>query len=137
MAERSGRSQSRSRSGGSSGRSSSRSSSSRSRSSSSRSSSSSSRTKSAARKGGKARGRQQTNDVLSDLEQLLGRGRDELADTRRRGSRAAGGARQQTDDATARVRSRVREAGDVALAQADRVRRTAGVGPSFPILGYD
>jgi len=83
------------------------------------------------------RGRKQTNDVLSDLEQLLGRGRDELADTRRRGSRAAGGARQQTDDATARVRSRVREAGDVALAQADRVRRTAGVGPSFPILGYD
>ena len=31
----------------------------------------------------------------------------------------------------------MREAGDVALAQADRVRRTAGVGPSFPILGYD
>ncbi len=83
------------------------------------------------------RGRKQTNDVLGDLEQLLGRGRDELADTRRRSSRAAGGAREQAGDATARVRSRVREAGDVALAQADRVRRTAGVGPSFPILAYD
>src|SRR5205085_946507 len=79
------------------------------------------------------RGRKQTNDVLGDLEQLLGRGRDEIGDVRKRGSRA----RRDAEDATSKMRARVREAGDVALAQADRVRRTAGVGPSFPILGYD
>jgi hypothetical protein len=28
-------------------------------------------------------------------------------------------------------------AADPALAQADRARRAAGVGPSFPVLGYD
>ncbi len=59
------------------------------------------------------RGRRQTSDVLSDLEQLLGRG---------------GGAG---------VAARARKAGDQVLAQADRARRVAGVGPSFPILGYD
>jgi hypothetical protein len=59
------------------------------------------------------RGRRQTTDVLSDLEQLLGRGR--------------GGD----------VAARARKAGDQVLAQADRARRVARVGPSFPILGYD
>jgi polyhydroxyalkanoate synthesis regulator phasin len=56
-------------------------------------------------------GRKQTNDVLKDLEQLLGRGRGSLG--------------------------RARSAADPVLAQADRARRAAGVGPSFPILGYD
>jgi len=59
------------------------------------------------------RGRRQTTDVLSDLEQLLGKGR---------GVGVAG---------------RARQAGDQVLAQADRARRVAGVGPSFPVLGYD
>jgi polyhydroxyalkanoate synthesis regulator phasin len=70
------------------------------------------------------RGRRQTTDVLSDLEQLLGRSR---------GSDVAARARKQVGDATARAR----DAGDQVLAQADRARRVAGVGPSFPILGYD
>ena len=82
------------------------------------------------------RGRKQTNDVLSDLEQLLGRGRDELQEGRRRSSRATGRTRQ-AGEASSRARATVRAAGDVALAQADRVRRTVGVGPSFPILAYD
>jgi hypothetical protein len=69
------------------------------------------------------RGRRQTSDVLSDLEQLLGRG----------GGDVAARARKQVGDATARAR----DAGDQVLAQADRARRVAGVGPSFPILGYD
>jgi hypothetical protein len=30
-----------------------------------------------------------------------------------------------------------REAADPAIAQADRARRTAGIGPTFPIIGYD
>jgi hypothetical protein len=32
---------------------------------------------------------------------------------------------------------RAREAADPGIALADRARRVAGVGPSFPILGYD
>jgi polyhydroxyalkanoate synthesis regulator phasin len=70
------------------------------------------------------RGRKQTNDVLSDLESLL-------AGTR--GSDAASRARRQVSEATARARS----AADPVLAHADRARRAAGVGPTFPILGYD
>ena len=70
------------------------------------------------------RGRRQTTDVLSDLEQLLGRSR---------GTDVAARARKQVGDATARAR----EAGDQVLVQADRARRVAGVGPSFPIMGYD
>jgi polyhydroxyalkanoate synthesis regulator phasin len=70
------------------------------------------------------RGRRQTTDVLSDLEQLLGRSR---------GTEVAARARKQVGDATARAR----EAGDQVIAQADRARRVAGVGPSFPIIGYD
>jgi len=70
------------------------------------------------------RGRRQTTDVLGDLEQLLGRGRS---------GDVAARARRQVGDATARAR----EAGDQVLVHADRARRVAGVGPSFPILGYD
>ena len=51
-------------------------------------------------------GYKQTNDVLADLEQLLGRARK--------------------SDAVDRV-----------VRGADRARRVAGVGPAFPILGYD
>jgi len=65
------------------------------------------------------RGQRQTSDVLKDLENLLGRGRSEI------GGRASG----------ARG-SAVRRASP-ALAQVDRVRRGAGVGPNFPITGYD
>jgi polyhydroxyalkanoate synthesis regulator phasin len=56
------------------------------------------------------RGQRQTSDVLKDLENLL-------------------------DTSKARGRA-VRRASPV-LAQADRLRRSAGVGPSFPITGYD
>ncbi len=70
------------------------------------------------------RGRRQTTDVLSDLEQLLGRGR---------GGDVAAKARKQVGDATARAR----DAGDQVLVHADRARRVARVGPSFPILNYD
>jgi polyhydroxyalkanoate synthesis regulator phasin len=87
------------------------------------------------------RGRQQTNDVLGDLEQLLGKATNEVdsrrSTARKRGTDAAGRARKQVGEATTRARARAREAADPVIAQADRVRRTAGVGPSFPILGYD
>jgi hypothetical protein len=83
------------------------------------------------------RGRKQTNDVLGDLEQLLGRGRGELegrtGGARKRGTTAARRARRQVEDAT----SKARKQAEPVLAQADRARRAAGIGPSFPISGYD
>ena len=64
-------------------------------------------------------GRKQTNDVLKDLERLLGRGR------------------QQVEGPLGKARARAVSAADPVLAQADRARRAAGVGPSVPVLGYD
>lgn len=78
------------------------------------------------------RGRKQTDDVLGDLEGLLGKA-GEVGGARKRGSEAASRARRQVSEATARARS----AADPVLAHADRARRAAGVGPAFPIIGYD
>jgi polyhydroxyalkanoate synthesis regulator phasin len=78
------------------------------------------------------RGRKQTDDVLGDLEELLNRAGD-VSSARKRGTDAASRARRQVSEATARARS----AADPVIAQADRARRAAGVGPSFPIIGYD
>jgi hypothetical protein len=72
------------------------------------------------------RGRKQTNDVLLDLERLLDRGRGGIDDR-------AGAARKQVSGA----RSKAARAASPALAQADRLRRAAGVGPSFPITAFD
>jgi polyhydroxyalkanoate synthesis regulator phasin len=77
-----------------------------------------------------ARGRKQTDEVLRDLESLLGRS---TGGARKRGNEAASRARKQVGQATARART----AADPVIARADRVRRTAGVGASFPITGYD
>jgi polyhydroxyalkanoate synthesis regulator phasin len=65
------------------------------------------------------RGRKETNDVLKDLEGLLAKG---TKDVRKQASGA---------------RKRAVRAASPALATADRARRAAGVGPSFPITGYD
>lgn len=62
------------------------------------------------------RGRQQTDDLLADLDRTLGRGR------------------QQIDSATRKARIATP---DRLVRSADRARRSIGVGPSFPILGYD
>jgi polyhydroxyalkanoate synthesis regulator phasin len=63
------------------------------------------------------RGRQQTDDLLKDIEGFVGRGREQLETATRRARR--------TDPVDRLVRS------------ADRARRTVGVGPLFPIVGYD
>jgi polyhydroxyalkanoate synthesis regulator phasin len=65
------------------------------------------------------RGQRQTSDVLKDLENLLDRSRSGVEE------RASG------------ARGRAVRRASPALAQVDRVRRTAGVGPNFPITGYD
>jgi polyhydroxyalkanoate synthesis regulator phasin len=63
------------------------------------------------------RGREQTDELLADLERLLGQGR------------------QRWDSATRRAKS----SGPVdrIVRGADKARRTVGVGPTFPISGYD
>lgn len=71
-----------------------------------------------------SRGRQQTEDLLKDLEQLMGRSR---------GTEAAGSARKSVD----RAADRALKAADPLLAHADRARRAVGMGPSFPIVSYD
>ena len=82
-------------------------------------------------------GRQQTDDVLRDLEQLLGRGRSQLEERtenmRGRSAGAARGARRSVGQAA----DAARKAADPLLVQADRARRVAGVGAAFPISGYD
>jgi polyhydroxyalkanoate synthesis regulator phasin len=82
-------------------------------------------------------GRQQTDDVMKDLEQLLGRGRTRLeartGNVRERSVEAARGARRSVG----RAADAARTAADPLLMQADRARRVAGVGPAFPITGYD
>jgi polyhydroxyalkanoate synthesis regulator phasin len=82
-------------------------------------------------------GRQQTDDVLKDLEQLLGRGRsrfeERTGNVRNRSVEAARGARRSVG----RAADAARTAADPLLVQADRARRVAGVGPSFPLTGYD
>jgi polyhydroxyalkanoate synthesis regulator phasin len=63
------------------------------------------------------RGRAQTDDLLGDLERMLDRGREQI------------------ESATRRVRGS--DSVDALVRAGDRARRTVGVGPSFPILGYD
>ena len=63
-----------------------------------------------------ARGRQQTDELLGDLDRTLGLGR------------------QQFDVASRRAR---KATPDKLIRSADRARRSIGVGPSFPVLGYD
>jgi len=83
------------------------------------------------------RGRKQTDDVLGDLEELLGAGLGE-AESRTAGARrAAAQAGKQVGDATTKARSRAVKTADPVLAQADRARRATGVGPSFPVIAYD
>jgi len=62
-----------------------------------------------------SRGRRQTDDLLGELEALLSRSREQIGGARRRVSAPA----------------------DRVIREVDRARRAAGVGPSFPIFGYD
>ena len=59
-------------------------------------------------------GRAQTEALLADVEQLLGRG-----------------------STTERVRATTQDAGEAVLRTVDRARRRVGVGSPFPISGYD
>jgi polyhydroxyalkanoate synthesis regulator phasin len=71
------------------------------------------------------RGRDQAEDLLSQLERVLAQVRE-----------APGRAKQQVGDRAGRARKRAVKAVDKPLAGADRVRRAARV-PGFPITAYD
>jgi polyhydroxyalkanoate synthesis regulator phasin len=64
-----------------------------------------------------SRGRQQTDQLLSDVERVIEFGRQQLGPATRG--------------------SRLSESIDVLVRSADRVRRSVGAGQTFPILGYD
>jgi len=66
-------------------------------------------------------GRQQTRDLLDEIEQLLTRGRGTIEDTAR----------------TAGERARNASGTDRVLKEVDRARRAAGLGPNFPITDYE
>jgi polyhydroxyalkanoate synthesis regulator phasin len=76
------------------------------------------------------RGRNYTDDLVKELERVLDQARRELESrtrpTRRRATQAAG-----------RAARAARDAADTPLAQADRLRRRAGVSSGGPITAYD
>jgi polyhydroxyalkanoate synthesis regulator phasin len=76
------------------------------------------------------RSRRYTDDLLKDLEKLLDQARKEV-ETR------VAPTRKQIERAASRAGKSVRDVADRPLAQADRLRRRAGVGSSTPITGYD
>ena len=97
------------------------------------------------------RGREQAEDILGELERVVGQLRGEVEsaakEPRRNAERAAGRARRELEDASDRARQQVGDraerarkravaAVDQPLAGADRVRRRARI-PGFPITAYD
>jgi hypothetical protein len=83
------------------------------------------------------RGQKQTTDVLKDLEGLLEKGRDEVGGRTSGARKAASGAAGRAKKEASGARGRAVRTASPGLAQVDRVRRAAGVGPNFPITGYD
>ena len=76
------------------------------------------------------RGRMTRDDAGTLLADLLQRGRKQTDDLREDIEGLLGGAKGAT-------RKGVAGSADRVLREVDRARRVAGVGPSFPILGYD
>jgi hypothetical protein len=76
------------------------------------------------------RGRMTRDDAGALLTDLLARGRKQTDDLREDIEGLLGGARGATRKGVSGSAERV-------LREVDRARRAAGVGPSFPILGYD
>lgn len=97
------------------------------------------------------RGRQQADDILGQLEDVVSQLRDEVGERtgrqRRQAARTTARARRELEDAAERAREEVGSraegarrkavgAADTPLATADRARRKARV-PGFPISAYD
>jgi polyhydroxyalkanoate synthesis regulator phasin len=82
------------------------------------------------------RGRDQADDLISQLERLLAQVREAPDRARQQVGGHAQKARQQVGSRAKRARKQAVKAVDTPLAQADRVRRAARV-PGFPITAYD
>ncbi len=76
------------------------------------------------------RGRKQTETMLRDLERMLKRARKDA-------EKRAAPARRRAEQAGGRAARAARDVAEEPLAQADRLRRRAGVGGTFPITAYD
>ena len=87
-----------------------------------------------------SQGRQYTDDLVSDLEKLLEQARKEVESrtSKARKELEARGAstRKQASRAAERAARAARDVADRPLAEADKLRRRAGVGAD-PITGYD
>ncbi len=75
------------------------------------------------------RSRTQTDDLMKELERLVDQARKQVGGTVKP-------ARKRAEKAATRTTKRVRDAAEPVLAEADKLRRRAGVG-STPISGYD
>jgi polyhydroxyalkanoate synthesis regulator phasin len=76
------------------------------------------------------KGRAQTDELLAELEKLLDRARKDVE------ARVAPARKRAEKAASAAVR-RARTTADPVVAEADRLRRRAGVGGGSPITGYE
>jgi polyhydroxyalkanoate synthesis regulator phasin len=76
------------------------------------------------------RGRITRDDATDLLGELVRRGRKQTEELRKDLEGVLDGARSTT-------RSRVTGSAERVLREVDRARRATGLGPSFPILGYD
>jgi hypothetical protein len=77
-----------------------------------------------------SRGRKYTDDLIRDLEKLLDQARKDLETRTTKG-------RKQATQAAGRVGRAARDVADRPLAEADRIRRRAGVAAGGPITAYD
>jgi polyhydroxyalkanoate synthesis regulator phasin len=73
-----------------------------------------------------SRGRSYSDDLIHDLERMVDQVRTEVESRGRAGRRQAG-----------RAARAARDVADPALAEADRIRRRAGIGARSPITAYD
>lgn len=76
------------------------------------------------------RGRKQSEELLEEVERLLEQARAEVEGRARK-------ARGRIGKTAGKVARQARDVADEPLAKVDELRRRAGVGPSFPITGYD
>lgn len=81
-----------------------------------------------------SRGRKQSDDLIKDLERLLEQTRKQVE---ARVDSRVGPARKRAEQAAGRAAQRARTAAEPALAEADKLRRRAGVRSSAPITGYE
>ena len=70
-------------------------------------------------------GRRQTQDALAEIEGIIGRSATQTRRMRRSRVKSVGAAARRAPGS------------DRALRTVDRVRRAAGLGPAFPVTGYD